>query len=54
MTGKRKYEHIASSIKGLGWMTVQNYLQYSDIVQIFKCKTDLAPKYLSRKLSQRS
>ena len=54
MTGKGKYDHISSSIKGLGWMTVQNHRQYHDMVQIFKCKNDLAPKYLSTKLSQRS
>ena len=35
-------------------MTVQNHLQYRDMVQIFKCKNDLGPKYLSTKLSQRS
>ena len=54
MTAKRKYDHISSSIKGLGWMTVQNHLQYCDMVLIFKCKNDLAPKHLSSKLSQRS
>ena len=54
MTGKRKYDHIYSSIKGLGWTTVKNHLQYRDMVLIFKCKNDLAPNYLSSKPSQRS
>ena len=44
MTGKRKYDHISSSIKGLGWMTVQNHLQYRHMI----------PKDLSSKLSQKS
>ena len=54
MTGKRKYDHMSSLIKGLGWMMVQTTFIYRDMVLICKCKKDLAPKYLSSKLSQRS
>ena len=39
ITGKRKYDHISSLIKGLGWMTVQNHLQYRDMVQNLNAKT---------------
>lgn len=54
MTDKRKYDHISSTICRLGWMRVENHLKYRDMVQIFKCKNQLAPTYLSSKLTTRS
>ena len=50
----RKFDHISSTIKDLGWLTVQNMLLYRDAQMAYKIMNGSVPFYLSDLLIRRS
>ena len=54
LTGKRKYDHILPSLKGLSWLPINEMLQLRDVTIVYKCLHCLAPNYLETKLVKRS
>ena len=53
LTGKKKYDHISESIKHLGWLPINEMLQFRDVTMVYKCLNGLAPNYLQSKLVKR-
>ena len=51
---KRKYDYVTSILKLLNWLPVKDQLYFRDAVLAFKCMSELAPAYLSDKLTRRS
>jgi hypothetical protein len=49
ISNTRKFDHITLILRELKWMTVDQTLVYKDIVQTYKCMSDLSPPYLSEK-----
>ena len=41
--GIRKFDHITSGLKELGWLSVKNMLEYRDVQMIFKIINGSAP-----------
>ena len=54
VSGKRKFDHISSTIKDLGWLTVKNMLLYRDAQMAYKIMNGSVPSYLSGLLTRRS
>ena len=54
VTGTRKYDHVTPVLQRLGWLPVQDMLNFRDAVMTFKCIKGLAPPYLSEKFELRS
>ena len=54
ISNTRKFDHITPILGELKWMTVDQTLVYKDIVQTYKCMSDLSPPYLSEKFYLRS
>ena len=51
-TDTKKYDHIATALKDLGWLTVEEQLRLPDVM--YNCVTNVVPAYLSYKLWKRS
>lgn len=49
----KKYDHISSTLRNLRWLPVKSILYYRDATLSFKCKTGLAPEYLTSELVTR-
>ena len=43
ITNTNKYDHITPVLTDLGWLTVDQHLQYRDSILMFKCINDIAP-----------
>ena len=54
LIGVKKYDHVSSALKELGWLSIERLLQLRDVTMVFKCFNNLAPIYLCNKLSKRS
>ena len=54
VANKRKYDHVTPILKSLNWLPVRDHLYFRDAVLAFKFMSDLAPVYLSDKLTRRS
>ena len=50
----KKGEEFTPHLQELGWLPVKDHLRYRDLLIMFKCINDMAPGYLSTKLSTRS
>ncbi|PFX33457.1 hypothetical protein AWC38_SpisGene1728 [Stylophora pistillata] len=53
VSGRRKYDHMSSTLKELLWLPVKEHLYYRDAVMSFKCLTGCAPGYLSTQFIRR-
>ena len=54
VANKGKYDHVTPILKSLNWLPVKDHLYFRDAVLAFKCMSELAPAYLSDKLTRRS
>ena len=46
MTGKFKYDHVASDLADLHWLTVNKRITFKIALIVFKTLSGLAPEYL--------
>ena len=55
ISGKRKFDHISSTIKDLvGWLSVQDMLAYRDAQMVYKIINGSVPLYLKNFVKRRS
>ena len=54
LTDTRKYDHITSVLKALGWLTIEDQLRLRDVTMMYKCVSNLVPAYVSCKIGKRS
>ena len=52
--GLKKFNHFNEGLKSLGILKVNDRLDINDAVMVFKCLSNLAPKYLCDQLQMRS
>ena len=45
LTGKRKDDHISTTIRELGWLPIKNMLQLRDVTMVFNILNGLAASY---------
>ena len=48
LTGKRKYDHISTTIRDLGCLPITNMLQLRKVTMVFEILNGLASSYLDR------
>ena len=48
LTGKRKYDHISTTIRDLGCLPITNMLQLRKVTMVFEILNGLAASYLDR------
>ena len=49
----RKFDHVSDHLKALHWLKIHERIAYKISMLVFKCKCNLAPKYLQDLLPKR-
>ena len=51
-TGSQKYDHMTPLLQELNWLSIDEMLQFTDSVKVYKCANNLAPDYLCIKFKK--